>query len=97
MSWATVRIGIASRTPNTNTSIGNRTAAPPNPVTAASIAATKATAARTRRRTGSGIRANLLEIQAMTVITAPLVMIQMICGICPEVESHDAEERLTFW
>src|SRR5438552_3901776 len=39
MSCATVRIGIASRTPNTATSAGRSTAAPPNPATAASVLA----------------------------------------------------------
>src|SRR5512143_1288981 len=45
MSWATVRIGTASRTPNTKTRTGRRTAAPPKPVTAASVDATNATTA----------------------------------------------------
>src|SRR6185436_15321490 len=41
-SCATVRIGIASRTPNIATSAGNSTAAPPNPATAASVLARSA-------------------------------------------------------
>src|SRR5437870_3019839 len=42
MSCATVRIGMASRTPNTATSAGRSTAAPPNPATAASVLARNA-------------------------------------------------------
>src|SRR5712691_607383 len=42
MSWATVRIGIASRTPNTATSGASSSAAPPNPATAASVLARSA-------------------------------------------------------
>src|SRR5215469_16955374 len=38
-SWATVRIGTASRIPKMDTRTGSRTAAPPNPVTAAKVAA----------------------------------------------------------
>src|SRR5512135_2544346 len=41
-NWATVRMGIASRTPKAATRSGNKTAAPPKPATAAKTEPTKA-------------------------------------------------------
>lgn len=53
MSWATVKMGIASRMPKKATSAGSSTAAPPKPEMAAIVAATKATiASRTHWKTG---------------------------------------------
>jgi hypothetical protein len=45
INWATVRMGIASRTPKNATRTGSSTAAPPNPEMAARVAAANATAA----------------------------------------------------
>src|ERR1051325_10940254 len=58
MSCATVRSGIASRTPNSTTRNGSSTAAPPKPATDASSDPTKAPPARSSRsdgETASGI------------------------------------------
>ncbi len=51
---ATVRTGMASRMPNIATRTGSRTAAPPNPVTAARVKANNAVNARTTHRSICG-------------------------------------------